>query len=276
MTFFLVIGLSIIGVYLIFAAFLYFNQSRLVFMPTREIEMTPDELGLAFEDVYLDVAPGERIHAWYVPGPGDGPDERPTVLFCHGNGGNISHRLPTIDLLHRLGVNLLIFDYRGYGQSDGQPSEANVYDDAEAAWRHLVEDRKVKPERLYLFGRSLGGCVAVELAGRVECAGVILESTITSARDLGQGMYPFMPVRLLVRYKFDSISKIGQLTCPVLVAHSPDDEMVPYQMGLALFEKASEPKQFLPLTGGHNERLYFENEGYLNGLRQFMGLPSNL
>ena len=263
---------SIVGVFLIFVAFLYFNQGKLVFVPVRQLEATPTEVGLKYEDLFIEVGAGQRIHAWYLPNRNDAVEHPKTVLFCHGNGGNISHRLDTGEYLTRLGGNVLLFDYRGYGLSDGEPSEENCYTDAEAAYRWLTDVKGVPPGDLFLFGRSLGGAVAIQLAASEACAGVVAESSFTSVADMGQRMYPFMPIKLMARYRFDALGTIRRLTCPVLVAHSPQDEMVPYDMGRALFEAAPEPKTFIELSGGHNERQYFASEAYRDGLRRFFGI----
>ena len=250
--------------------FLYFGQGAIMFIPSRTIDITPDQAGLDYEDIFLEVTGGERINAWYFPVSDSTPSTR-TVLFCHGNAGNISHRLPTIRLLLDLGVNVLIFDYRGYGRSEGKSTEASMYADVRAAYAWLLEAKKVNPANLFLFGRSLGGAVAIDLAVTSECAGLIMESSFTSTADMGQRLYPFLPVRWLVRYAFDSMSKIGQLNCRVLITHSPDDEMIPIDMGRRLFEAAAGEKVFVALEGGHNDRLYFDNAKYLNSLREFLG-----
>jgi hypothetical protein len=165
---------------------------------------------------------------------------------------------------------VLVFDYRGYGRSDGKPSEQNVYEDAQAAWSWLVAVRQTAPDKIFIFGRSLGGAVAIDLATRVNCAGVILESTFTSAVDMGSKLYPFVPVRLVARFSFDSLSKMGRVLCPVMVAHSPDDEMIPYAMGRTLYEAAHSEKLFVDLTGHHNDLLSLDSDLYRNALRGFL------
>ena len=261
--------IAAVAVLLTLAAFFYFYQKKIVFYPTRDIVITPEELSLAYEEVYLDVEDGDRIHGWYfpaAPSPATDCDSIKTVLFCHGNAGNISHRFETITYLAELGVNQLIFDYRGYGRSSGSPSEANVYADATAAYRWLLDKKGTKPGDVVIFGRSLGGAVAIELASRVDCSGLIVESSFTSAMDMGKLMFPFVPVKLLLRVKFDSVNKISTCGCPVIVAHSPEDDLIPFRMGQELFERAAQPKQFVQLSGGHNERLYFNDPLYRTAL----------
>lgn len=269
----LMIIASAVGLFALFAAFLYFNQAKLVFIPDRSIDITPDQVGLKFEEVYIEVAPGQKIHGWYF---GDSSTaSAPTVLFCHGNAGNISHRLQTVQFLLSLGVNVLLFDYRGYGRSDGHVSEDNVYADAEAAYRWLREVKKCEAASLFLFGRSLGGPVAIDLAGRVDCAGLVVESSFTSAIDMGKRLYPFMPVRLLARYHFDAATKIGLVNCPILIGHSPDDDIIPYDMGRTLFERAKSQKRFVVLEGTHNALAYLGNIKYINALQNFFDIKES-
>jgi len=270
----LIVAIIAVGGFVAFGIYLYLVQDRFVFYPTREIEATPADIGLDYRDVMIEVADGERIHAWYVPAPaGSGAESdasaehrRPTVIFCHGNGGNISHRLATIEFITKLDANIMLFDYRGYGRSGGSPSEANIYADADACYRWLLDKTNARPDRIVWFGRSLGGAVAVELATRAECAGLIVESSFTSAREMGRRMFPFFPVGLLLRYEFDSVAKIGRVNCPVLVTHSREDDIVPYSMGRRL----SEPKKFLDFTGDHNARGYMAQEDYLKAVRSII------
>lgn len=250
---------------------LYFYQTKIVFYPTREFAITPSQLQLPYEDVYINITAKERIHGWYFPTSNpDSVKDGPVVLFCHGNAGNISHRLETAELILHLGASILLFDYRGYGKSDGSPSEENVYADAEACYNWLVEQKGVNPEQIIFFGRSLGGAVAIELARRVKCGGLVVESCFTSAEEMGKRMFPLFPIKYLLRYKFDSIRKIGSLTCPVLVTHSPDDEIIPFEMGRRLFAAANEPKQFVTLRGGHNEWEYFADSTYTKAQRDLI------
>jgi hypothetical protein len=204
-----------------------------------------------------------------------------TLLFFHGNAGNISHRLDSIRIFADLGLDVFIFDYRGYGLSEGSPSEPGTYRDATAAWRWLTGERGLAPGQILLFGRSLGAAVALELATRVEPAGVILESAFTSVPDLGAAIYPWLPVRLLSRYRYDNLGRIASVRAPLLVVHSRGDEIVPFRQGQALFAAASEPKRFLELQGGHNDGFLASGVGYRRGLAEFLagvdgqGRPAN-
>ena len=257
----------VVVVFVGLSGFLYLNQRRIVFVPMKDYAATPDHAHLTYEQVWLEPEPGIKIRGWYFPAA-KGSDR--AVMLCHGNAGNISHRLESVHFLLGLGVNVLLFDYRGYGESNGTPSEEGVYADAEAAYRWLREEKQIDPSNITIFGRSLGGAVAIELARRVPCGGVIVESSFTSAADFGRKMFPFLPIRLLLKYHFDSINKIGELSCPVLVTHSPDDDLIPFEMGKRLFDAAKPPRKFIELSGGHNERLYFSDRHYTEGVRAFI------
>ena len=244
-----------------------------MYYPIRDLEATPDLAGMDYEEVEATAEDGVRIHGWWIPASAG----RATVLFCHGNAGNISHRLESIAVFRRLGMNVLIFDYRGYGRSEGSPDERGTYRDAEAAYRYLREDLGIRAERIVIFGRSLGGAVAIELARSInaeasspQAAGLIAEATFTSAVEMGKLIYPFLPVGLLVRNKYDSISKVGRLGLPILFIHSPEDDLVPYEHGLALFRAAAEPKEFLRITGGHGDGFLAAGPAYEEGLDSFL------
>lgn len=265
--------LTIIGVagaaWVALSLYLYVMQERVVFLPHlpgRAIEITPDAYGFDYTDVYLDTSDGVRLHGWYVTA--DSPAG--TVLFFHGNAGNISHRIDSIAIFNELGFDVLIIDYRGYGQSDGTISEAGAYRDAEAAYRFLAEERGVDPSRIVVFGRSLGGAIAAQLAATNEVAAVIVESSFTSATDMASELYPFLPVRLLLRLEFPVADHVASINAPTLIVHGRDDEIIPFTMGEALYAAAPGPKAFVALDGGHNTAFLFDNERYVDGLRRFL------
>ena len=199
------------------------------------------------------------------------PQPRGTVLFLHGNAGNISHRLDSVQMFHRLGYSTLIFDYRGYGNSGGTPSEQGTYRDAEAAWRYLAEQRHIPSCRIVLFGESLGGAIAAWLAARQKPAALVIASGFTSVPDLAQHLYPYLPVRWLARIRYDTREYLRAVTAPVLIAHSPQDDIVPFEHGRALFAAANPPKQFLELAGGHNDGFIFMREAWVSVLGDFLG-----
>lgn len=261
---------SIIGIavsfYVGLTLLLFLFQARFIFFPTRSIEATPQNIGLAYESIRFKAKDGISLSGWFVPAD----DAQNVVLFFHGNAGNISHRLDSIALFHRLGLSVFIVDYRGYGQSEGRISEQGTYLDAEAAWRYLVEQRGVSPEEIIIFGRSLGGGVATWLAGVHPPRALILESTFTSVPDIGAGQFPFVPVRWLARIHYNSLERLRQIDVPVLIIHSPDDTTIPYSHGERLFEAANEPKEFLEIQGGHNEGFIISGNHYQAGIDAFI------
>lgn len=263
------IVLVAVAVYVALGAFMYFFQSRLLYLPnipSRAHMATPAALGLDYDSVRIDTDDGVTLDAWFVPAA----NARGTLLFFHGNAGNIGDRLESLAIFHRLGLNCLIIDYHGYGKSEGSPGEAQSYLDAEAAWEHLLQARGFKPEEIVIFGRSLGGGVAAWLAARVKPAGLILESTFTSVPDMAAKVYPFFPVRLLARIRLDAKTAVASVTAPVLVIHSAGDEIVPLGHGRALFDAAPEPKRFLELRGGHNDGFLVSRDIYVAGLSKFL------
>ncbi|UZJ44449.1 alpha/beta hydrolase [Marinimicrobium sp. C6131] len=241
-------------------------QGCMIHFPSRALKATPADAGLGYEELDLTTSDGERLHAWFVPAR----EARGVLLFFHGNAGNISHRLESLRIFHELGLEVLILDYRGYGRSSGRPSEKGLYRDAEAAYDYLIEERKVPPEQLLVFGRSLGAAVGAHLASQRPVGGLILESGFTSVPDLGAELYPFLPVRLLARYRYDTREALSAVTAPVLVVHSRDDDIIPFSHGRALFEAAAEPRQFLELEGDHNTGFLRSRERYVRGLEQFL------
>ncbi len=258
--------IAVLG-YAAVSLFMFMFQSKLLYLPYRVLEASPQDIGLAFEDVTIEVE-GEVVHGWYVPAT----RSRGTILFCHGNGGNISHRLETLQIFNDLGMNTLIFDYRGYGQSTGSASEAGTYADALACWNWLKQ-RNESPGCIVVMGRSLGGAVAaklVSLVGEPGPAALVLESTFTSVPDMGARLYPFLPVRFLSRFSYNTLSLLPDISCPVLVAHSPDDDIVPFEFGQTLFAACNEPSSFLELSGDHNSGYMTTGPAYVQGLNLFL------
>jgi fermentation-respiration switch protein FrsA (DUF1100 family) len=257
------------GVYLGFSALLFFNQERLLFLPgvpTREVMTTPSAIDLPYEPVTLTTVDGERLDAWLIPAAG----ARATLLFCHGNAGNISHRLDSLRLFHDLGLTTLIFDYRGYGRSTGRPSEAGTYRDAEAAWQYLTQQRRVPAGEIILFGRSLGAAVVAELATHHRPAALIVESAFTSVPEMAAHLYPYFPARWLARLHYATVDDLPAAPCPVLVVHSREDEIIPFGHGERLYAAAREPKRLLELHGDHNGGFLISRELYLAGLDAFL------
>lgn len=246
----------------------YFAQAHLVYFPQvgRDVRTTPAVVGLTYEDIWLESAPGVTIHGWFVAHPA----ARGAVLFFHGNAGSVALRLDWLRMFHDLGYATLVIDYRGYGRSAGRPSERGTYEDATAAWRYLTQDRAVAAHDIVIAGESLGAAVATELASRTEPRALVIQSTFTSIPELGAELYPFLPVRWLSRIDYDTRLRIGRVAAPVLVAHSPADEIIPYRHGKAIYEAAREPKVFVELAGGHNEGILFVRPEWVAALDAFL------
>lgn len=241
--------------------------ARLIFQPAPGVDLDPAALGIDASDVWIETEDDVRIHGFFLPGSGD-PSR--AILFLHGNAGNASHRLPNAAELARLGSDVLLLDYRGYGRSEGTPSERGVYADARAGLEHLVHVRGVPASRVVLFGRSLGGAVSVDLARGRELAGVILESTFTSLADMGSRLLG-PPGRWLAGGGFDSLGKIAELRAPLLCFHGDRDGIVPFELGRALFEAAPRPRAFETLAGaGHNDTVLVGGRAYFERIARFL------
>ncbi len=256
----------VVVVYLAIMLLLYLAQSKMIYFPSKYLDRTPGNLNLDYEDIDFTTEDGIKLHGWYVPSN----SARSTVLFCHGNAGNISHRLESIQQFHELGLNVFIFDYRGYGRSQGKITEEGTYRDATAAWRYLTGERRVSRDSIIIFGRSLGGAVATWLAAAQQPALLIVESSFTSIADAAAYHYPYIPARWLVRFNYDSEENIKRVRAPILIIHSHDDEIVPYRHGQALFEAAHQPKQFLEISGSHNDGFLISSPIYEAGIRHFL------
>jgi len=252
--------LTAAGLYVAF----FFAQTRMIFESSPVIERTPEEFGLDYENVRLRVL-GEETHGWYVPLE----EARGVVLLCHGNGGNMSTRLGSIRFFRSLGWSSMFFDYGGYGESTGKPSEKRVFADAMAVWQYLTSDRGVPPDRIVIWGRSFGGGAAADLASKVTPAGVVLESTYTSMPRAAFGDWAWLG-DWFIRHDFDNLSKAGDFTAPLLVLHSRDDELYSIEHGHALYERAPGPKTFVELRGGHYHAWGISKKIYTKGVETFL------
>ena len=244
----------------------YLLQDRLLYFPSRKLVASPAHVGLRFEAVSFDTEDGETLDGWWIPAE----PQRAVLLFCHGNAGNISHRLESVDVFHRLGLSVLLFDYRGYGRSTGRPSEAGLYRDGEAAWRYLTHTRRVDSLDVILYGRSLGGAVATHLAAQHRSGALIVESAFTSVPDVAARHYPYLPVRALARTRFDNLGAIATVQTPLLVIHSRHDEIIPFEHGQRLFEAAPSRKVFLEIEGGHNNGFLVTGPRYRDAIDAFL------
>ena len=239
-----------------------------IYFPSRDIEATPGDLGMHFEDISFKATDGVALHGWFVTGGGD-----TTLVWFHGNGGNISHRVGNIrELVERLGVNVFIFDYRGYGRSEGTPSEEGTYLDAEAAIAHLRSRDDVDPQKLIYFGRSLGCAVAAEMAIMHPPRALICESGFTSVRAMATKVYPFLPgLQFLVTTKYDTLEKIARVGVPVMVLHGDRDEIVPFSMSKELYDAVKGPKRFYTIEdAGHNDTYHVGGPPYFEALQDFV------
>lgn len=257
---------AVVVLYVVILVIMYFLQPGMVYFPSRAMELTPANIGLDFEEVDLKSSDGVNIHGWFVPADSG----RATLLFCHGNGGNISNRLESIQQFHQLGLSVFIFDYHGYGRSGGKPGEKETYLDAEAAWEYLTAARNIDPGSIIIFGRSLGGAVATWLAVQYQSGAIIIESSFSSLPDIAARHYPFLPVKWLARFRYNSAENMAKIHAPVLIIHSPDDDLIPYDHGRKLFDLAGEPKEFLEISGGHNDGFLVSDIPYRQGIDAFV------
>ena len=256
-------------IYAALTAFIYFRQSSLIYfpdMPGRALTATPLQIGLRYEDVDFVTADGVGLHGWFIPAD----SARGSLLFFHGNAGNISHRLESIAIFHALGLDVFIFDYRGYGQSEGRTTESGTYRDAEAAWLYLTEARGIAADDIIVFGRSLGSSIAAWLASRQRPAGLIVESGFSSVPSMAARLYPFLPVKWLSRFSYDTAAYVNAADCPLLVVHSRNDEIIPFAEGQAVFDAAPPNSEFLEIRGGHNDGFLVSGAHYVNGLNSFI------
>jgi uncharacterized protein len=247
-------------------------EPRLVYAPGPSTHLTPPPaaLGLVPERVSFASADGVRLVAWLMRAAHDSGGR--WLLICHGNGGNLSEAGRPFHYagLRALGLNLLAFDYRGYGESGGVPSEAGLYRDADAAWRYLTDTLRVAPDRIVLFGHSLGSAVAVELATRVPAAGLILDGALTSVVERAQEAYPYVPVRWIARSRYPSLDRIGRLTLPKLFLHARADQVIPFAHGRRLYDAAPPPKTFVALAGGHGDAFERDSAAYFGAIARFL------
>jgi len=245
---------------------LYFMQPTFLYGPMQEVFYTPEELELDFEKVTFKSDDGLLLSGWYIPAE----NSELTVLFCHGNGGNIMHRLDSINILYNLGLNCFIFDYRGYGNSEGKPSEEGTYLDVRAAYKWLTKEKEISPDDIIVFGRSLGGSIAAQLASKVKVGALIIESAFTSYVDIGKKFYPYMPVRWFARFSYRTVDYVKDVHCPVMIIHSRNDETIPFEFGLELYEAANEPKEFVEIFGSHNDGFLVSSEIYKNAWTKWL------
>lgn len=246
----------------------YVFQSRLLYFPEvgREVISTPRTAGLDFEEVWLDFASNARVHGWFV----SRKEPLGTVLIFHGNAGSIALRIDWLRMFHELGYSSFIIDYRGYGRSTGSPTEHGTYDDAFAAWRYLTTVKGIAAKDIAVLGESLGGAIAATVAARESPRALIVQSAFTSIPAVARDVYPILPLRWISRFDYNTLERIREVNAPVLIAHSPQDEIIGYHHGRALFDAASSRKHFMELAGGHNDAYIFTRREWINALAVFL------
>ncbi|MCF7870940.1 MAG: alpha/beta hydrolase [Candidatus Omnitrophica bacterium] len=245
--------------------FVKFSQNNQIFFPVEAIEATPEDFGLSFEDVSIKSADNLKLNGWFIPNQ---PDSY-VLLFLHGNGGNISHRLHKLGLLYELGLTIFIIDYRGYGRSQGSPDAAGIYRDAQASLNYLIDKKNIKADRIIVYGESLGSALAVNLAAHNRVGGIVLEGAFSSGKDMAKIIYPYFPSFVLPNI-FESLKDIEKVNEPKLFIHSQADEIVPIGLAKKLYKKALEPKEFIEIIGGHNIAYLDGKDKYLSALDSFI------
>jgi uncharacterized protein len=274
----LTIAVSVAVIYVGLLLLLRVSESRLIYFPgqQRRLLAPPTWLDLPTERVEIPTDDGITLVGWVIPASDSSSGL--WLLICHGNAGNLSEFDRPVHYagLRRLGLSLLAFDYRGYGESGGSPSEKGLYRDAQAAYRYLREKRQVPPNRIIIFGHSLGSAVAVDLASRVPAAGLILDGALTSVIDRGQELYPYIPVRWIAASKFNSLEKVAEIRIPKLFLHAVRDEVVPLAHGRRLFAAAAPPKTFVELEGGHGDAFDVDSANYFGSIAQFLARLSKV
>lgn len=278
-------GLTLLAVgaiaYLCACLFMFLRQTRFIFFPSRLISSTPDDVGLSYQDIELKISTPsgkiETVHCWWIPSETN-PNQK-VIIDLHGNRNTIEGNIGYAEQFHEMGLSVLLVEYRGYGRSTNRfPSEKTVYQDVEAAWNYLVNERQINPHNIYVFGHSLGGAIAINLALKhTEIAGLIIESSFTNIREMidYKKKYWMFPINLILTQKFDSLAKISALKMPILLTHGTEDELIPKTMSEDLFNAAIEPKQLLIVAGaGHNNVRQVGGKEYWETVQQFLTLQS--
>ncbi len=258
----LILALSFAGI----LAYMLMFEDKYIYFPDRALQQTPADVGLPFEDHQFQTTDGVTLHGWYMPRPG----ARFTVLHFHGNAGNISHRLHLYRRWHGLGLSVFAFDYRGYGRSGGEPDEHGLYLDSQAAWFRLTGKQGIEPEHIILAGRSLGCAVAARLASEVKAAGLVLETPFTNIPDMAAYHYPWLPLRWLVRSRYDSLDSIGKVDVPVLLIDAKSDRIVPASMSRRIFSAITAPGTHVTLPGDHNDFDILSGSAYAQTWRTWL------
>ncbi len=263
----IMLKIALFAILVVIALFIFvkYLEAHSLFFPFKKIEYTPATIGLVFTDTYFKTKDDKTLNGWFIPAK----NAKVTILFFHGNAGNVSHRLDKIKILNSLGLNVFIVDYRGYGKSEGKPSEKGLYLDAVTAFDYLTKIKCIAPDSIIVYGESLGGAVAIELCTKVKAKGLITEEAFTSIRDMGKIMYPWLP-SFFAADRFDSLIRVGKVSTPKLFIHSRNDNIVPFSLGEKLYKNAAEPKMLAIIHGGHNEAFLESEREYIADIRHFI------
>ncbi len=255
----------VVFVAILFVSYVRYVENNLVFYPSSDMEFIPKDIGLSYEDIYFEAQDGVSLNGWLIKAP----KAKGTLIFCHGNAGNISNRLEKIKTFYELGVNVFIFDYRGYGKSEGKPSEKGLYADAHGAYAYLLSRKDIDLKYIFAYGCSLGGAVAIDLAAKQRLFCLIVDSSFSSARDMAKIILPIAP-SFLIKMKFDSVAKVKVIKIPKLFLHRKEDEVIPYRLGQKLFGEASDPKIFKENRGSHNDGYQQYKDLFVKNISSFL------
>lgn len=257
----------IVLIYAVKAVVLYRRQGEHVYNPRRDFIGTPTDVGLAFEDIHFRSLDNTLLHGWYCSAlHGSGK----AILLFHGNTGNISDCLESLKMFADMGYSSFVFDYRGYGHSEGHPDEQGTYHDADAAWDWLLREKHYAPDDVVIIGRSLGAAIASHLACRHQAAAIVLESTFTSLPDIAAETHRLVPARLMTRFDYNTLARIAQIHSPILIVHGREDRVIRFHHGERLYAAANEPKAFLEIDGDHATGFIHSGEKYTRGLQDFL------
>ncbi len=258
-----------LGVVIGATLFLVIFEKHFIYYPAAAVDLTPKALGLPFDEVVIDVEPGVKIHGWFIKAATE--PSVATVLFSHGNAGNIADRIDRVQSLRSLGADFLLYDYRGYGKSTGDTDEEGTYRDGRAAYDYLVKSRQIDPGHIVLMGESLGCAVSIQVALERKAAGLVIEAPFASIAHMANAVYPFLPLGSFIRTRYENVKKIPQLKMPLLVIQGTKDEVIPVAQGRMVFDAAPEPKRYLAIEGAHHNDVYvIGGEGYRRALGEFI------
>lgn len=256
---------TIVVIYAAFLFLLFIFQNSFIFFPSQAVDITPGYYSMQYEDHFFQTEDGVNLHGWWI----EHPDASGTVILSHGNAGNISHRISLVQMMKGLNVNFFLYDYRGYGKSEGKPDEAGLYLDGLAAYHFVRESKGINPGEIILFGRSIGGAVAAENAVKSEIGGLVIEAAFSDVRSLMRQLFPIVPT-FLAKYDFPVSEYLKEITVPVMIMHSHQDDIIPYSHGVKNYESANSPKWFIELQGGHNDSFMVSETIYLAAWHQFL------